>query len=73
MKIKGFFKSVFKVFGRKGKVVMHCLMDNHFHFVIQIRCGKEVTKVFLIFNSYAKSFNKQQDRTGSLFEKHFKG
>jgi hypothetical protein len=33
---------------------------------------KEVTQGFLIFNSYAKSFNKQQDRTGSLFEKHFK-
>jgi REP element-mobilizing transposase RayT len=33
---KRFFKSVFKVFGRKGKVVAYCLMDNHFHFVIQI-------------------------------------
>jgi hypothetical protein len=48
MKIKGFFKSVFKVFGRKGKV-MYCLMDNHFHFVIQIRCGKEVTQGFSNF------------------------
>ncbi len=25
-----------------------------------------------LFNAYAKAFNKQQSRTGSLFEKHFK-
>jgi hypothetical protein len=25
-----------------------------------------------LFNSYAKAFNKQNNRTGSLFEKHFK-
>ena len=25
-----------------------------------------------MFNAYAKAFNKQQNRTGSLFEKHFK-
>jgi hypothetical protein len=49
-------------------------MDNHFHFVIQISdVEKKWHKVFLIFLIHAKSFNKQQDRTGSLFEKHFKG
>ncbi|MCW2121109.1 hypothetical protein [Flavobacterium sp. 7A] len=49
-------------------------MDNHFHFVIQVSClEKEVTQSFSnFFNSYAKSFNKEQDRTGSLFDKHFK-
>lgn len=51
----------------------YCLMDNHFHFVIQINNEKEVTQALSnLFNAYAKAFNKQQNRTGSLFEKHFK-
>jgi hypothetical protein len=36
MKIKGFFKSVSKYLGGKVKLLAYCLMDNHFHFVIQI-------------------------------------
>lgn len=51
----------------------YCLMDNHFHFVIQIINEKEVTQALSnLFNAYAKAFNKQNNRTGSLFEKHFK-
>ena len=35
--------------------------------------GKIVTQAFSnFFNSYAKAFNKENGRTGSLFEKHFK-
>ncbi|MEP6930341.1 MAG: hypothetical protein ABI850_10020, partial [Flavobacterium sp.] len=34
---------------------------------------KEVTQLLSnLFNSYAKAFNKQTKRTGSLFEKHFR-
>jgi putative transposase len=49
-------------------------MDNHFHFVVQILGDeKEVTQAFSnLFNAYAKAFNKQENRSGSLFEKHFK-
>ena len=49
-------------------------MNNHFHFVIRLNIEeKEVTQAFSnLFNSYAKAFNKQTNRTGSLFEKHFK-
>ncbi|NHM02698.1 transposase [Flavobacterium difficile] len=51
----------------------YCLMDNHFHFVIKVNNEKKVTQAFSnFFNAYAKAFNKQNDRTGSLFEKHFK-
>ncbi len=51
-----------------------CLLQNHFHFVIRIEGEpKEVTQSFSnFFNSYAKAFNKAENRTGSLFEKHFK-
>jgi putative transposase len=49
-------------------------MNNHFHLVIRLNHEeKEVTQAFSnLFNSYAKAFNKQANRTGSLFEKHFK-
>lgn len=52
----------------------YCLMDNHFHLVIKLNEESEiVTKCFSnFFNSYAKAYNKQISRTGSLFEKHFK-
>ena len=52
----------------------YCLMDNHFHFLLQItKAENEVTQAFSnFFNAYAKAFNKQNGRTGSLFEKHFK-
>ena len=55
-------------------IYAYCLLKNHFHFVIKIdNDGKIVTQKFSnFFNAYAKAFNKQQSRTGSLFEKHFK-
>jgi putative transposase len=58
----------------KISIFAYCLMDNHFHFVIRLNEGEKiVTQGFSnFFNSYVKAFNKEQDRTGSLFEKHFK-
>ena len=55
-------------------IYANCLMDNHFHFVIKINHETElVTQKFSnFFNSYVKSVNKENDRTGSLFEKNFK-
>ncbi len=52
----------------------YCLMRNHFHLVIQVKeDGNKATQAFSnLFNAYAKAYNKQQNRTGSLFEKHFK-
>ncbi|MCV9930403.1 transposase [Flavobacterium sp. LS1R49] len=58
----------------KVSILAYCLMNNHFHLVIQvIEEEKQVTQAFSnFFNSYVKAFNKQTNRTGSLFEKHFK-
>ena len=55
-------------------VYAYCLMDNHFHIVIKIVEEEKIVTQSLsnLFNSYAKAFNKQNNRTGSLFEKHFK-
>ena len=59
-----------------GKVscLAYCLMDNHYHMAVRIMGDeKEVIQAFSnLFNAYAKAFNKRMNRTGSLFEKHFK-
>ena len=55
-------------------VFAYCLVKNHFHFVIRVDEDEAIVtqKFSNFFNAYAKAFNKQQIRTGSLFEKHFK-
>ena len=69
-----FLKQVAKYLENKISIFAYCLMTNHFHLVIRLKVEeKEVTQAFSnLFNSYAKAFNKQTNRTGSLFEKHFK-
>ena len=68
-----FLKLYLKYLECKVETFAYCLMDNHFHFVFQINNEKEVTQALSnLFNAYAKAFNKQNNRTGSLFEKHFK-
>ena len=71
---KYFLKLFSKHLDQQLATYAYCLMDNHFHFVIHIiNEEKIVTQSFSnFFNAYAKAYNKQNDRTGSLFEKHFK-
>tara|TARA_R110000868_G_scaffold240846_4_gene495425 strand:+ start:3783 stop:5345 length:1563 start_codon:yes stop_codon:yes gene_type:complete len=58
----------------KASILGYCLMDNHFHFLLEIISeSKEANQsISNLLNAYAKAFNKQQNRTGSLFEKHFR-
>ena len=69
-----FLKLYKKYLTTKVATFAYCLLSNHFHFLIRIeKEAKEVIQAFSnLFNAYAKAFNKQQNRTGSLFEKHFK-
>nr|WP_294927016.1 transposase [uncultured Flavobacterium sp.] len=69
-----FLKQLAKYSEGKMSIFAYCLMNNHFHIVVRLNTEeKEVTQSFSnLFNSYAKAFNKQTNRTGSLFEKHFK-
>lgn len=72
---KEYFLKLFdKYLSGKVAVLAYCLMQNHFHFVIQINSAEEkVTQSFSNFlNAYVKAYNKSIGRTGSLFEKHFK-
>ena len=69
-----FLKLTYKYFEQKISILSYCLMVNHFHFVVKINgVEKEVIQLLSnLFNAYAKAFNKENSRTGSLFEKHFK-
>lgn len=61
-----------------------CLLPNHFHFLIRVKEPKVVSpsqkakplntsNAFQrLFTSYSMAINKQQKRTGSLFQKPFK-
>ena len=71
---KLFFLKKLKHFATNSfKVYAYCLMDNHFHLIIKVTNETNITQQFSnMFNSYAKAYNKEQSRTGSLFEKHFK-
>ncbi|MEX0596412.1 MAG: transposase, partial [Candidatus Paceibacterota bacterium] len=65
-----------------AKLYSHCLMPNHFHLFIRIKdlrwleedeLSKKVSQQFrVLFMSYSKGFNKEHNRTGSLFQKNFK-
>ncbi len=69
-----FLKLVKKHFDTKLELVSYCLLDNHFHFIVQVVSVEKIATQAIsnLFNAYAKAFNKQNSRTGSLFEKHFK-
>ena len=57
-------------------IYAYALMPNHFHFLVQIKTDsneKTASQAFAnLFNSYAKAFNKQQNRSGSLFRRKFR-
>jgi len=61
-----------------------CLMNNHFHFLVQIKEFEKIKieiknpdrfiyqKFSNLFNAYSKSFNKREKRHGALFERPFR-
>ena len=69
-----FLKLIHKYLSDKVSILAYCLMDNHYHLAIQVlEDEQKVTQSFSnLFNAYAKAFNKMHNRTGSLFEKHFR-
>ncbi len=59
---------------KKASISAFCLLNNHYHLLIKVNSDTvEITQALSnLFNAYSKAFNKQNNRTGSLFEKHFK-
>ena len=69
-----FLKLYSKYLENKSDSFAYCLMDNHFHLIVKLNSDPEIViqSFSNFFNAYAKAYNKQISRTGSLFEKHFK-
>lgn len=72
-----FFLDRFHFYTREVlSVYSYCLLGNHFHFLIKIvdstdnnEASEQLRKFFI---SYSKSYNKQESRRGSLFNRHLK-
>lgn len=59
----------------------YCLLPNHFHFMVRVKAkystnkniNREIAEQFRrFFISYSQAINKQEEQTGSLFQKPFK-
>ena len=54
------------------QVIAYCLMPNHYHFLVHVLhddVGQKVMQPFTV--SYTKAINKQQQRSGHLFQGPF--
>lgn len=50
-------------------VIAYCLMPNHYHFLFRPEEDGAVSPFLQrLFNSYTQAFNRQQGRSGTLFE-----
>jgi len=71
-----FIKKIEKYLLIHCDLLAYCLMPNHFHFLIEPKeksQDKEINKAFqIILSSYSQAINKQENRTGSLFQQHTK-
>ncbi|MCY1522270.1 hypothetical protein D9M68_571150 [compost metagenome] len=60
-------------------IYAYCLLPNHFHLMIKIKEMNDVGRIQKpeqnfsnCFNSYARTFNLKNNRTGKLFQERFK-
>jgi len=50
----------------------YCLLPNHFHLLIKTNTHDVSKQLRRLFQSFALSINKQENRSGSLFTKYFR-
>jgi putative transposase len=49
--------------------IAYCLMPNHYHFLIRVNLDDQLSPFLqVVFNSYSQAYNRQEKRTGTLFE-----
>jgi putative transposase len=50
-------------------MIAYCLMPNHYHFLIRANKDDQLSPFLqILFNCYTQAYNRQQNRTGTLFE-----
>ena len=67
-----FLVLVEKYLSKSVDILSYCLLNNHFHFIVEIKNENASQALSNLFNSYSKAFNRENSRTGSLFERPFK-
>jgi putative transposase len=51
------------------RIIAYVLMPNHYHFLVGVdEDGALAPFLQRLFNSYSQAFNRQQDRSGTLFQ-----
>jgi len=54
-------------------VIAYCLMPNHYHFLLRQGADTPLSRfVNVLFNAYVQAVNRQQGRTGTVFEGRFR-
>ena len=71
---KEFYLNLIKVSSRihRIEILSYCLMDNHVHILIHPRGGDISKFMHTINNSYAKYYNRINDRRGHVFSERYK-
>jgi REP element-mobilizing transposase RayT len=70
-----FLKQYDKYISELADTFAFCLLPNHFHLLIRIKCNdpNTISEAFRkLFISYSMSINRQEQRKGSLFQRGFK-
>jgi REP element-mobilizing transposase RayT len=54
-------------------VIAYCLMPNHYHFLLRQEADEPLSRfINVLFNAYVQAVNRQQGRSGTLFEGRFR-
>jgi len=54
-------------------VIAYCLMPNHYHFLLRQDSETPLSRfVNVVFNAYVQAVNRQEGRSGTLFEGRFR-
>jgi putative transposase len=64
-----FLKRLQDYISDKADIIAYCLMPNHYHLLVCLKCddfGPKVMQPFTV--SYTKAINKQNNRVGPLFQ-----
>jgi len=54
-------------------IIAYCLMPNHYHFLLRQETDVPISKfINVLFNAYVQAVNRQQNRSGTLFQGRFR-
>lgn len=57
---------------RPVSIVAYCLMPNHFHFLVYLRCDDFSDRMSSFQKSYTQAINRARERVGPLFQGRFR-